>query len=123
MNLITDAEFLRRDAGAIAVQLRRRAMRVTDIEDIQGGLNRLLADARRLIGNSRVNFEDSRALAAHVTEMRVLLDTLCRLQEHMNFSGSGYSLCRIKEEFFELEGVVKELRNAQEQTSALKRKS
>lgn len=92
------------------------ALKLDAFEAIQGDLIKLLDDSRELIKKSRINFEDAKLIAAYVTEMRVLLDTLSEVQARLNLHSASSDMYKLKEQVMELEGIVKEVRNSLEQS-------
>jgi len=68
--------------------------------------------ARRVLGKKDVTLEDTRRLADYVTQVRILLAELELIDARPSRFGMALSsISGLKERYWELEGMVKEVRN------------
>lgn len=83
------------------------------MEQIQAALDNLAGESARILKNNTVSFDEARLLAGYITELRQLLDELWQLEGARKPDESRtVALYRMKERFFELEGMIKERRNS-----------
>jgi hypothetical protein len=81
-------------------------------ESIFRTLDDLYHTSLLMLGKNNVNLEDTRQLAGYVTQVRVLLAELERIETRIHRSETALlSISGLKQRYLELEGLVKEARN------------
>jgi len=83
-------------------------------------LNELCCLSRSMISENTINLQDAQRLSLYVTSMRVLLADLEQIEDRLDRPDQTIASVRnLKEQFWELEGMVKEVRNNLDRERAL----
>jgi len=82
-------------------------------ESIFRTLDDLCHTSRLMLRKNNINLEDTRQLAGYVSQVRVLLAELERIETRLHRSETALSsITGLKQRYLELEGMVKEARNS-----------
>jgi hypothetical protein len=79
-------------------------------------LNDLCVRSWDILTEDTVDLEDARQLSSYVTTMRILLSELAHVEDRLGREDRvTSSVVMLKDRFFELEGLAKEVRNSLDQ--------
>lgn len=85
---------------------------IADIETLLSDLMELFYQSKKVLCRKTITRDQGREMAEHVTRIRLLITELCRAENKLLVNKADKeAIDTARENYFELEGLVKEIRN------------